>query len=97
VRGSQNQSYVKVPFPVPAGTERVTITFAYTGKEQHTNLDLGLLDPAGLRCWSGGNKTALTVGLMDATPSCLPSAIPQGTWNVPYREEKFYRSKTAWK
>lgn len=82
VRGSQNQSYVKAPFQVPAGTERVTITFDYTGKEQHTALDLGLLDPAGLRCWSGGNKTTLTVGLMDATPSCLPGAIPAGRWNV---------------
>ena len=82
VRGSQNQSYVKVPFAVPAGTERVTITFAYTGQEQHTALDLGLLDPTELRCWSGGNKSTLTVGLMDATPSCLPGAIPSGTWNV---------------
>ncbi|MGD0345668.1 MAG: CehA/McbA family metallohydrolase [Terracidiphilus sp.] len=82
VRGSENQSYVQVPFAVPVGTERVTITFAYTGKEQHTNLDLGLLDPAELRCWSGGNKPTLTVGLMDATPSCLPGAIPSGTWNV---------------
>ena len=49
----------------------------YTGKDQHTALDLGLLDPAGLRCWSGGNKSTLTVGLMDATPSCLPGAIPR--------------------
>ncbi len=82
VTGEQNQSYIKVPFAVPEGTERVTITFAYTGKEQHTDLDLGLLDPAGLRCWSGGNKSTLTVGLMDATPSCLPGAIPAGEWNV---------------
>ncbi len=82
VRGSQNQSYVKVPFTVPAGTERVTITFSYTGKEQHTALDLGLIDPAGLRCWSGGNKPTLTVGLMDATPSCLPGDLPSGAWNV---------------
>jgi hypothetical protein len=82
VRGSQNQSYVQVPFAAPAGTERVTITFAYTEKDQHTALDLGLLDPAGLRCWSGGNKSTLTVGLSDATPSCLPGAIPSGTWNV---------------
>ncbi len=82
VHGEQNHSYVQVPFPVPAGTERVTITFDYTGKDQHTALDLGLLDPAGLRCWSGGNKSTLTVGLMDATPSCLPGAIPAGTWNV---------------
>jgi hypothetical protein len=82
VQGSQNHSYIKVPFTVPAGTERVTITFEYTGKEQHTALDLGLLDPAVLRCWSGGNKSTLTVGLMDATPSCLPGAIPAGTWRV---------------
>jgi hypothetical protein len=82
VHASQNHSYLKVPFTVPPGTERVTITFAYTGREQHTALDLGLLDPGGLRCWSGGNKSMLTVGLMDATPSCLPGAIPSGEWNV---------------
>jgi hypothetical protein len=82
VHGTQNQSYVQAPFHVPAGTERVTITFAYTGREQHTALDLGLLDPTGLRCWSGGNKSMLTVGLSDATPSCLPGSIPAGQWNV---------------
>jgi hypothetical protein len=82
VRGNQNHSYIKVPFDVAAGTERVTITFDYTGKDQHTALDLGLLDPSGLRCWSGGNKSTLTVGLMDATPSCLPGPIPAGSWNV---------------
>ncbi len=82
IRGEQNQSYVKVPFAVPAGTVRVTFSFSYTGKEQKTTLDLGLLDPAGLRCWSGGNKSVLTVGLSDATPSCRPGAIPAGTWNI---------------
>lgn len=82
VRGSQNHTYVKVPFRVPAGVHRVTVTFAYTEKDKHTALDLGLLDPSGLRCWSGGNKSVLTVGLSDATPSCLPGAIPAGTWNV---------------
>lgn len=82
VRGSQNHTYIKVPFRVPAGVHRVTLTFAYTEKDQHTALDLGLLDPSGLRCWSGGNKSVLTVGLSDATPSCLPGAIPAGTWNV---------------
>jgi hypothetical protein len=82
VTGAQNQTYIQVPFVVPAGTERVTLTFVYTGKEQHTALDLGLLDPAELRCWSGGNKSLLTVGINDATPSCLPGLIPPGKWNV---------------
>ena len=82
VVGSQNQTYIQVPFNVPAGATRVTLTFTYTGKEEHTALDLGLLDPAQLRCWSGGNKSMLTVGLSDATPSCLPGPIPAGSWNV---------------
>src|ERR1039458_7830189 len=82
VLGAQNETYIQVPFVVPAGTERVTLTFNYTGKEQHTALDLGLLDPAELRCWSGGNKSLLTVGITDATPSCLPGVIHPGKWNV---------------
>jgi len=82
VAGAQNHSYIEVPFHVPAGVHRVTVTFSYTEREQKTALDLGLEDPDGLRCWSGGNKSTLTVGLSDATPSCLPGAIPAGTWNV---------------
>jgi len=82
VHSSQNHTYIKVPFHVPAGVHRVTLTFDYTGKDSHTALDLGLLDPVELRCWSGGNKSVLTVALTDATPSCLPGAIPVGTWNV---------------
>lgn len=82
VDGSQNHSYVQVPFRVPEGVGRVTITFSYSEKDKHTALDLGLLDPSQLRCWSGGNKSMLTVGLSDATPSCLPGPIPTGEWRV---------------
>lgn len=82
VHGTQNHTYVEVPFRVPEGVRRVTLTFTYTGRDQHTALDLGLLDPQELRCWSGGNKSLLTVGLSDATPSCLPGPIPAGQWNV---------------
>lgn len=82
VTGAQQNTYVEVPFAVPAGTSRVTLTFAYTGKEQHTALDLGLEDTEGLRCWSGGNKSLLTVAEAEATPSCLPGRLPAGTWKV---------------
>jgi len=82
VNGSQNHTYIEVPFQVPEGVERVTLTFNYTEKDKHTALDLGLLDTVQLRCWSGGNKSLLTVGNSDATPSCLPGPIPQGEWNV---------------
>ena len=82
VKGAQNNSYIEVPFKVPDSVQRVTITFHYTEREQHTALDLGLLDPAELRCWSGGNKSVLTVGISDATPSCLPGPLPAGIWKV---------------
>jgi hypothetical protein len=82
VLGTQNHSYVEVPFDVPSGIRRVTLTFDYTGKDQSTALDLGLADPDELRCWSGGNKRLLTVGISDATPSCLPGPIPAGKWKV---------------
>ena len=77
VTGSQNNTYIEAPFEVPAGTQRVTLTFSYTEREQRTTLDIGLLDPKGLRCWSGGNKSTLTVSATDATPSCL--CFPQGS------------------
>ena len=82
VRGSQNHSYVEVPFRVPSGLQRVTLTFHYTARDQRTALDLGIEDPDGLRCWSGGNKSTLTIGLSDATPSCLPGPLSAGTWRV---------------
>jgi len=82
VKGSQNHSYVEVPFRVPGGVQRVTLTFHYTERDKRTTLDLGMEDPTGLRCWSGGNKSVLTVGLSDATPSCLPGPLPAGTWHV---------------
>ena len=82
VKGSQNHSYVEVPFRVPGGVQRITLTFHYTERDKRTALDLGMEDPAGLRCWSGGNKSVLTVGISDATPSCLPGSLPAGTWHV---------------
>lgn len=82
VKGSQNNTYAEVPFRLPQGVQRVTITFHYTEKEKHTALDLGLMDTSGLRCWSGGNKTVLTIGFSDATPSCLPGPLPAGTWKI---------------
>jgi hypothetical protein len=82
VKGSQNNTYIKVPFQMPDGVQRVTLEFHYTERQLHTALDLGLLDPVELRCWSGGNKAVLTIGLSDATPSCLPGPLPAGTWNV---------------
>ena len=82
VHGSQNNSYVEAPFAVPSGTVSITVAFHYTGKDQHTALDLGLLDPERFRGWSGGNKDHFTVSTTNATPSYLPGPLPPGQWKI---------------
>ena len=74
--------YVLVPFQVPSGIKRLDVSFGYTGKNDHTTLDLGLLDPERFRGWSGGNKHAFSIGVADATPSYLPGPLPAGTWKL---------------
>lgn len=79
--GADHQTYRTAPFAVPAGVERITIEFDYTGKEQRSVIDLGLLGPDGaIRGWSGGNKRIFTVSGVDATPSYLPTPTRAGTW-----------------
>jgi len=82
VRGDQNNTYVEVPFDVPADTARLTISFHYTGKEERTTLDIGLQDPQRFRGWSGGNKSSFTISATDATPSYLPGVLIPGTWKL---------------
>jgi len=82
VKGDQNNSYIEAPFDVPPGTERLTVSFRYTGKEKHTTLDIGIEDPQRFRGWSGGNKSTFTIGASDATPSYLPGPIVPGKWKL---------------
>ena len=82
ITGKDHQTYVEVPFDVPQGVERLTIVFEYTGKEARTVIDLGLSDPNGLRGWSGGNKSTITVASSDATPSYVPGPVTAGKWNL---------------
>jgi hypothetical protein len=82
ITGKDHQTYVEVPFDVPQGVERLTIAFEYTGKEARTVIDLGLLDPNGLRGWSGGNKSTVTIASSDATPSYVPGPVIAGKWRL---------------
>jgi len=82
ISGKDHQTYVEVPFVVPQGVERLTIAFEYTGKEARTVIDLGLSDPNGLRGWSGGNKSTITIATSDATPSYVPGPVVAGQWKL---------------
>mgnify|MGYP003945421433 CR=1 FL=1 len=86
--GKDQHTYREVPFDVPKGTTRITIDVAYTGREEKTTIDLGLLGPTGFtgqdgfRGWSGGSKRRFTVSATDATASFLPGAIEPGKWRL---------------
>ncbi|MGZ5200193.1 MAG: CehA/McbA family metallohydrolase [Telluria sp.] len=83
LRGEDMHTYKRVPIKVPAGVSRITINVEYTGKQQHTVVDLGLLGPDGhLVGWSGGNKKLITVSAVDATPSYIPTPTVEGEWNL---------------
>ena len=76
------QTYLELPFAVPAWVSRITVDFSYTDRDKHTTIDLGLFDPERFRGWSGGNKSTFTVSETDATPSYLPGSLPVGTWKL---------------
>ncbi|WP_266170846.1 CehA/McbA family metallohydrolase [Dyella subtropica] len=86
--GKDNQTYRSLPFDVPAGVNRITVQFDYSGREEHTTIDLGLLGPDGFRGqdgfrgWSGGSKKLFTIAATDATPSYLPGPIRAGRWQL---------------
>lgn len=82
IDGSAHERYIELPFDVPAGTGRITVAFDYSGREARTTIDLGLIDPQGIRGWSGGNKRMFTVADDDATPSYRAGPLAAGRWHL---------------
>jgi hypothetical protein len=78
---ADHQTYREIPFRVPTGVHRIDIEVDYP-RDNRTVVDLGLRDPTGQRGWSGGNKSRITVGEFDATPSYRTGAIPPGVWTL---------------
>ncbi len=75
------ETYLEVPFDVPAGTKQIEVSFDYD-RGNRTTIDLGLLDPNGFRGWSGGNKREFTVSANSATASYSTGPIIPGSWHI---------------
>ena len=82
ITGVDHQRFRAVEFEVPTGIDRIDIDFSHDGQGVRTVVDLALYDEAGFRGASGSNKTALTIGAVDATPSYLPGLIRSGMWRL---------------
>ncbi len=89
------ETYKAVKFDVPAGTKRISVDFAYTGREDKTTVDLGLRDPERFRGWSGGNKSQFSVSASDSTPSYLSGPLPAGTWSLVLGVPNIRKATTA--
>jgi len=81
------RTYRLIPFDVPAGVKALEVRFDYTGREERTTIDVGLLGPgerfdASFRGWSGGNKRAFVLSSDDATPSYLSRPVTAGQWRL---------------
>jgi hypothetical protein len=82
ITGIDHQRFRAVEFEVPTGIDRLDVDFSHDGQGVRTVVDLALYDGEGFRGASGSNKTALTIGSVDATPSYLPGPIRSGTWRL---------------
>lgn len=79
--GADHESYREVPFQVPEGVKRITVSVEYE-RDNRTVVDLGIFDPERFRGWSGGNKASFSLTETYATPSYLPGSLPAGEWNL---------------
>src|SRR5207248_4942170 len=68
IDGRDNHGYRLLPFQVSAGTGRLTIQIAYTGADEKTVIDIGLLDPERFRGARRGDKSSLTISATGARP-----------------------------
>ncbi len=87
--------WVYVPIQVPAGVNRITVSYSYDRPTPPAGyngnaLDIGVFDErgydlgnaAGFRGWSGGFRTSFTISASDATPGYLPGPVRRGVWHV---------------
>jgi hypothetical protein len=82
IRGTDHETYRAIEFEVSPGTERVDIDFAHDGAGVRTVVDLAVHGPNGFRGASGSNKSSITIGRDDATPSYRPGPPEPGTWRL---------------
>lgn len=82
ITAADHQTYKSVTFEVPSGVSSLSVAFDYTGRENRTVVDLGLMDPQRFRGWSGGAKKAFFVSTEAATAGYLPGPLPAGEWTL---------------
>ena len=82
VEKSREGSYYSLPFQVPEGVCKVTVSYRYQ-KLAGNIIDLGLENAKGqFLGWSGSSRSSVSVGEFDATPGYLMAPVQAGTWRI---------------
>jgi hypothetical protein len=82
IEGADHQTYRAIEFVVPPGMRRLEIDFSHDGSGIRTVVDLAVYGPAGFRGASGSNKSYISIGANDATPSYRPGPLEPGVWKL---------------
>lgn len=69
-------------FTVPDGIGALNIEFDYTGKQTHSEIEIGLFDPTGFRGTSRFSKSSFIVSKYRTTPSYFPGPVSAGLWQI---------------
>ncbi|MFL6257281.1 MAG: CehA/McbA family metallohydrolase [Pyrinomonadaceae bacterium] len=91
--GANGARYVYVPFDVPRGAVRITVSYDYAREGGANTLDLGVFDARsgghgpsvsarGFRGWSGGRRAEFFISREEATPGYLAGELPAGRWRI---------------
>lgn len=89
--GVDAKRYVYVPFDVPRGAVRVSVSYEYPREGGANTIDIGLFDARfggtdtdarGFRGWSGGRRSELFISREEATPGYIAGELPAGRWRV---------------
>ncbi|MDR3506419.1 MAG: CehA/McbA family metallohydrolase [Caulobacteraceae bacterium] len=79
---TDNQTYVQMPFDVPAGATKLAVELTYQGRDQGTIVLLDVHDPERLRGSGSGGKLKVVIAEAFATPSFLQGPIQPGRWRL---------------
>jgi len=88
---SAEGTYYTIPFTVPDGLERITVSYRYkrlsglSGRlsDSVSVVDLGLMDGSGrFLGWSGSSKSSIFVGPHSSTNGYLMTEIKPGVWSI---------------
>jgi len=73
--------YVELPFTCPADAVLLDVALEFA-QEPEAVVDFGVLDPVGVRGWSGSARRSARIAQALATPGYRPGPLPSGRWAV---------------